>query len=310
MKTYLWVSVTAALALLTACNKPNTETPPVAQSIPSFAPPAPVPEPQAVVPQLSQSDKEKSILEECSSSPVSTKPPTLDALEGLQGQMRCIENFLDTYKSTGHWQKAYADRAKVMMDSMVVIKALNAPAPSNSEADMANAQRMLKDREKFKKLKSENYYFVYRAIQEITISVHHGLFRELKDMGMRMGDPQEKVNASNRVAKQTGVWESSVDETREGGQFIVTRWVTDKSPMFLIEGYGTVSIILKIEDNDYFDEQGAFSDKCKVYLGVGQTRLSYPCAEYITGNLGREIINSMKTLIKEDMAREANKPNK
>lgn len=303
-------SIVVVLALLTACNKQSTNTPPTAQSTPSSAPPATAPEHQPIVSQLSPREREKETLDGCFSSHVYTKSPSIDALEGLQDQMRCIENFLDTYKSTEYWQKAYADRAKAMMASMVVIKALNEPRASHGDVDMANAQRKLLDREKFKKLKSENYNFVYRAIQEITISIHHGLFQELKQKGMRMGDPREKINESNRVAKQTGVWETSVDEVRESGQFVITRWVTEKTPMFFIEGYGAVSTILKVEDDDFFDEHGAFSNKCKVYLGVGQTRLFYPCAEYLTGNLGRQIIDSMKALIKDDMAKEVSKTNK
>ena len=44
-------------------------------------------------------------------------------------------------------------------------------------------------------------------------------------------------------------------------------------PMFKIAGYGSVSIMTKIEDS-YFDDNGAFSEKCKVYLGV--TRNGFP----------------------------------
>ena len=117
---------------------------------------------------------------------------------------------------------------------MVVINALNSPPTGNGDGDMANAQRMLMDREKFKKLKSENYNYVKRAIEEITISIHHALFRELREGGMQMGNPQQKIEESNRMAKHTGVGGASVDESREGGQFVVTRWVADKSPMFVI----------------------------------------------------------------------------
>lgn len=303
MKIGVLTVTIAAMVLLTACGKKNTDVPsPVAQTTPSTAPPQPV------APTLSQSDIEKQTLEGCTASTINTQPPSVDALEGLQGQMRCIENFLDRNKNTEHWQKAYDERAKAMMSSMVVIKAFSESSSGNSEADMANAQRMLMEREKLKKLKTENYYFVKRAIEEITISLYHALFRELKDSGMRMGDPQEKLKDSNRMAKQTGVWESSVDEVREGGQFIVTRWVSDKTPMFLIEGYGNTSVIIKIEDR-FFDDNGAFSDKCKVYLGVTQTRLSYDCAEYLTAKQGRQVIDSMKSLIRDDMTKQANKVN-
>ena len=288
----------AALALLTACGEKNTDAPsPVAQTTAAPTPPTPSPE-----------EKEKETLAGCTARTISIEPPSIEALEGLQGQMRCIENFLGNYKNTAHWQKAYADRAKAMEDSMVVINALNNPPTGSSDADMANAQRALMDREKLKKLKSENYYFVKRAIEEITISIHHALFRELREGGMQMGNPQQKIEESNRMAKQTGVWGSSVDEVREGGQFVITSWVANKTPMFIIEGYGATSVIIKIEDR-YFDDNGAFSEKCKVYLGVTQKRLSYDCPQYLSGTMGREVLDAMKELIKEDMALKASRAN-
>ena len=164
------------------------------------------------------------------------------------------------------------------------------------------------DREKLKKLKSENYNYVKRAIEEITISIHHALFRELREGGMQMGNPQQKIEESNRMAKQTGVWETSVSEVREGGKFVVTSWVANQSPMFIIEGYGASSINIKIEDR-YFDGNGAFSEKCKVYLGVTQKRLSYDCPQYLSGTMGREVLDAMKELIKEDMALKASRAN-
>ena len=288
----------ATLALLTACGEKNTDaSSPVAQTTATPTPPTPSPE-----------EKEKETLAECTARTISIEPPSIEALEGLQGQMHCIENFLGKYKNTAHWQKAYADRAKAMEDSMVLIEALSGPPTGNGDGDMANAQRMLMDREKLKKLKSENYNYVKRAIEEITISIHHALFRELREGGMQMGNPQQKIEESNRMAKQTGVWGSSVDESREGGQFVVTRWVSDKSPMFVIEGYGTTSVIIKIEDR-YFDDNGAFSEKCKVYLGVTQKRLFYDCHQYLSGTMGREVLDGMKELIKEDMALKASRAN-
>lgn len=288
----------ASLALLIACGEKNTDAPsPVAQTTAAPTPPTPSPE-----------EKEKETLAGCTARTISIAPPSIEALEGLQGQMRCIENFLDNNKNTSHWQKAYADRAKAMEDSMALINALSGPPTGNGDGDMASAQRMLMDREKFKKLKLENYYFVKRAIEEITISIHHALFQELRESGMQMGNPQQKIEESNRMAKQTGVWGSSIDESREGGQFIVTRWVSDKSPMFVIEGYGTTSVIIKIEDR-YFDDNGAFSEQCKVYLGVTQKRLSYDCHQYLSGTMGREVIDAMKELIKEDMALNASRAN-
>ena len=298
MKIWVLSVAVAAMALLTACGEKNTDAPsPVAHTTAAPTPPTPSPE-----------EKEKETLAGCAARAISIEPPSIEALEGLQGQMHCIENFLSKYKNTAHWQKAYADRAKAMEDSMVVINALNSPPTGNGDGDMANAQRMLMDREKFKKLKSENYYFVKRAIEEITISIHHALFRELREGGMQMGNPQQKIEESNRMAKQTGVWGSSVDESREGGQFVVTRWVSDKSPMFVIEGYGTTSVIIKIEDR-YFDDNGAFSEKCKVYLGVTQKRLFYDCHQYLSGTMGREVLDGMKELIKEDMALKASRAN-
>lgn len=300
MKIGVLTVAVASLALLTACGEKSTDAPsPVAQTQTTAAPlPA----------TLSPSEKEKETLDGCAARTISIEPPSVDALEDLQGQMRCIENFLDTHKNTEHWQKAYADRAKAMQDSMVVIKALSGPPSGNGDGEMANAQRTLMDREKLKKLKSKNYYFVKRAIEEITISFHHALFRELREGGMQMGNPQEKINESNRMAKQTGVWETSVDEVREGGQFAVTRWVSDKTPVFLVEGYGSASVTIKIED-EYFNDNGAFSEKCKVYLGVTQTRLSYDCPQYLSGNMGREVVDAMKSLIKEDMAKKVSRAN-
>ena len=288
----------AALALLTACGEKNTDAPsPVAQTTAAPTPPMPSPE-----------EKEKETLAGCTARTISIEPPSIEALEGLQGQMHCIENFLGKYKNTAHWQKAYADRAKAMEDSMVLIEALSGPPTGNGDGDMANAQRMLMDREKLKKLKSENYNYVKRAIEEITISIHHALFRELREGGMQMGNPQQKIEESNRMAKQTGVWETSVSEVREGGKFVVTSWVANQSPMFIIEGYGASSINIKIEDR-YFDGNGAFSEKCKVYLGVTQKRLSYDCPQYLSGTMGREVLDGMKELIKEDMALKASRAN-
>ena len=288
----------ATLALLTACGEKNTDAPsPVAQTPAAPTPPTPSPE-----------EKEKETLAGCTARTISIEPPSIEALEGLQGQMHCIENFLGKYKNTAHWQKAYADRAKAMEDSMVLIEALSGPPTGNGDGDMANAQRMLMDREKLKKLKSENYNYVKRAIEEITISIHHALFRELREGGMQMGNPQQKIEESNRMAKQTGVWETSVSEVREGGQFVVTSWVANQSPMFIIEGHGASSINIKIEDR-YFDGNGAFSEKCKVYLGVTQKRLSYDCPQYLSGTMGREVLDAMKELIKEDMALKASRAN-
>ena len=298
MKIWVLSVAVAAMALLTACGEKNTDAPsPVAQTTAAPTPPTPSPE-----------EKEKETLAGCAARAISIEPPSIEALEGLQGQMHCIENFLSKYKNTAHWQKAYADRAKAMEDSMVVINALNSPPTGNGDGDMANAQRMLMDREKFKKLKSENYNYVKRAIEEITISIHHALFRELREGGMQMGNPQQKIEESNRMAKQTGVWETSVSEVREGGQFVVTSWVANQSPMFIIEGYGASSINIKIEDR-YFDGNGAFSEKCKVYLGVTQKRLSYDCPQYLSGTMGREVLDAMKELIKEDMALKASRAN-
>ena len=288
----------ATLALLTACGEKNTDAPsPVAQTTAAPTPPMPSPE-----------EKEKETLAGCTARTISIEPPSIEALEGLQGQMHCIENFLGKYKNTAHWQKAYADRAKAMEDSMVLIEALSGPPTGNGDGDMANAQRMLMDREKLKKPKSENYNYVKRAIEEITISIHHALFRELREGGMQMGNPQQKIEESNRMAKQTGVWETSVSEVREGGKFVVTSWVANQSPMFIIEGYGASSINIKIEDR-YFDGNGAFSEKCKVYLGVTQKRLSYDCPQYLSGTMGREVLDAMKELIKEDMALKASRAN-
>ena len=298
MKIEVLSVAVAALALLTACGEKNTDAPsPVAHTTAAPTPPTPSPE-----------EKEKETLAGCAARAISIEPPSIEALEGLQGQMHCIENFLSKYKNTAHWQKAYADRAKAMEDSMVVINALNSPPTGNGDGDMANAQRMLMDREKFKKLKSENYNYVKRAIEEITISIHHALFRELREGGMQMGNPQQKIEESNRMAKQTGVWETSVSEVREGGQFVVTSWVANQSPMFIIEGYGASSINIKIEDR-YFDGNGAFSEKCKVYLGVTQKRLSYDCPQYLSGTMGREVLDAMKELIQEDMALKASRAN-
>ena len=136
--------------------------------------------------------------------------------------MRCIENFLSDNKKTEHWKQAYADRAKVMLDSMTVIKALNEPQAGGAGSDIANAQRTLMDREKFKKLKLENYNYVKRAVNEITTSITYSLFSHLKRSGVQMGNPKEDIEASNRQAKQTGVWGSTIDAESDNGEFVVT----------------------------------------------------------------------------------------
>lgn len=249
---------------------------------------------------------ENGALAGCIGRVVNLNPPSLDALAGLQGKMRCIENFLDTYKNTAHWQKAYDERARAIEDSMAVIAGLSGSAAQESAGEIGAAQRALIDQDKFKKLKSENYYYVKRAMEEITISIHHALFRELRDSGVQMGNPQQKISEANQMAKQTGVWETKIGEAREDGQFVVTWWASDKSPMFLIEGYGPTAVILKIEDR-YFNDNGVFSPSCKVYLGVTQKRLSYECQKYLAGNMGREVLEAMKSLIKEDMEKKARK---
>lgn len=295
MNIALLIATATALGLLTSCDKPDKGTPPIPQSIPIAASPEFVQE----APPLSQSDKEKETLNKCTSTAKSTLS-SIEVLEELQGQMRCIENFLYVNNNTTHWQQAYADRATAMMTSMTVIKSLSEPAPSNGDVDMATSQKMLMEQEALKNLKSENHHFVYRALQEITISLHYGLFLELRRHGVQMGDPRESVKAANRIAKQTGLWESSIDEVREDGQFIVTRLFSEKTPEFLIEGYGSVPVFLKTED-DYFDKNGAFSEKCTIYLSVAQTSLLYACADYLTGTLSRQIADSMKAAIEKDM---------
>lgn len=296
MRLWLYVAV-ASLTLLTACGERSGDSAPqTAQSG------AAAKTPKEAIPE----NAENVALNGCIDRTVTIDPPSLNALASLQGKMHCIENFLDTYKNTAHWQKAYDERARAIGDSMVVITELSGTAPNEGTGDMGSAQRVLIDQDKFKKLKSENYYYVKRAMEEITISIHHALFRELRDSGVQMGNPQQKISEANRMAKQTGVWETKVGEAREDGQFVVTWWASDKSPMFLIEGYGPTAVLLKIEDKDFY-ESGVISPSCKVFLGVTQKRLSYECQKYIAGNMGREVLESVKSLIKEDMEKKAGK---
>ena len=105
--------------------------------------------------------------------------------------MRCIENFLSDNKKTEHWKQAYADRAKVMLDSMTVIKALNEPQAGGAGSDIANAQRTLMDREKFKKLKLENYNYVKRAVNEITTSITYSCSATSSEVVCRWGTPRK-----------------------------------------------------------------------------------------------------------------------
>lgn len=293
----------ATLVLLSGCGKKEPEAPSqVAQNTsPAATPttPAPAPDP---------GELEKQKLVACTSTQVSLEPPSVEALASLQEQMRCVENFLTDYKTTQHWKQAYADRYKVMMDSMTVIKALGEPATSGGTSDLANAQRALMDREKLKKLKMENYNYVKRAVNEITTSITYSLFRQLKRSGVQMGNPKQDIEASNRMAKQTGVWGSTIDAESDNGEFVVSRWVTETSPMFKIEGYGSVSINTKIEDK-YFDDNGAFSDNCKVYLGVTRERLSFDCAEYLSALKGSDVAKAMNAMISEDMSKKANRTN-
>lgn len=301
MKINLLIAAAAALCLLTSCDKSDKGTPSVPQSIKIAASPETVQE----APPLSQIDKEKETLNKCTST-VKSAPSSIEKLEELQDQMRCIENFLYVNNNTTHWQQAYADRARAMMTSMTIIKSLSEHVPSNGDVDMTISQKMLIAQETLKNLKSENHHFVYRALQEITISLHYGLFIELKRYGVQMGDPREGFEAANLIAKKTGTWESSIDEVREDGQFIVTRLFSEKTPEFLIKGYGSIPVFLKIED-DYFDKTGAFSEKCTIYLNVAQTSLIYACADYLTGTLSRQIVDSMKAAIKKDMNKEVSR---
>lgn len=305
MKLGVLTVAVASLALLAACSKKDADVmPPVAQnSSPSTT--APV---TPLVPEPSPGEVEKKVLDACTATRVGLKPATVEGLAGLQEQMRCIENFLSGNKKTEHWKQAYADRSRVMQDSMTVIKALNEPQAEGAGTNIADAQRTLMDRERFKKLKLENYNYVKRAINEITTSITYSLFSHFKKSGVQMGNPKEDIEASNRQAKQTGVWGSTIDADSDNGEFVVTRWVTETSPMFKIAGYGSVSIMTKIEDS-YFDDNGAFSDKCRVFLGVTRERLSYDCAEYLTATKGSEVAKAMNMLISEDMAKKANRTN-
>lgn len=306
MKLGVLIAGIASLAIFAACSKKDDAgvTPPVGQnSSPSQSTLAAPP-----VPEPSSSEMKKKVLDACTATPVGIEHASVDVLADLQEQMRCIENFLSDNKKTEHWKQAYANRSKVMLESMIVIKALNEPKADGAGSDIANAQRTLMDREKFKKLKSENYNYVKRAINEITTSITYSLFIHLKNSGVQMVNPKEDIEASNRQAKQTGVWGSTIDSEMDNGEFVISRWVTETSPMFKIAGYGSVSIITKIED-DYFDDNGAFSNKCKVYLGVTQTRLSYDCVEYLTAAKSAEVAKAMNSLISEDMAKNANRTN-
>ena len=300
----------ASAALLMACGdkRPSESAPAQVLAAPSqVALAQSIPLPTSPSTPISGVELEKRSLQQCTSTPVGIKPPTLAALEGLQEQLRCIENFLDSHQDTPHWPQAYADRSKAMQAAMKVIKALSDRPTSTDDSDMAKTQRVLLEREQLSKLKSENYYFAKRAIDEITISIHQVLFRELRDGGMRMGDPVAAINESNQSAKQTGVWESIIDESRENGQFVVRRWVTEKSPMFVVQGFGPVMANVKIDDSG-LPNSGVFSQNCRVNLSVAGDHQSYDCEQFLSGELSYKAMSAMKKAIQQGMTRQAGAP--
>src|SRR3990167_9820876 len=122
MRVWLYIAA-ASLTLLTACGEKSGESAPhAAQSG------AAVEVHKEAIPE----NAEIVALNGCIGRAVTVDPPSLDALANLQSKMHCIENFLNTYKNTAHWQKAYDERARAIEDSMAVITGLSVSAPKES----------------------------------------------------------------------------------------------------------------------------------------------------------------------------------
>ena len=303
MKWLFRTAMLAALVTLMACS--DTQTGPSAsQPGTGESPDAGMAQP--AVAATADSEQEKEVLAACTAIGIRLDPPSLSALQDLHGQMRCLENFLEVFPQTDHWQSAYAQRSRAVADAMALIQALS--TADAAPTDMAQAQRLLMEREQLQSLKSETRHYVMRAVQEVTIDIHQSLFAELRQGGMQMGDPQQFIEESNRNAQQTGVWGVSVDHARESGQFVVTRWFSTKAPMFVIEGYGPATLLPSIEDAK-FEEHGVFGEGCKVHLGVAQTRLTYDCTQYLSGTQGWEVIGAVKAAIKQDMSAKVRRSN-
>lgn len=228
-----------------------------------------------------------------------TYQPTIEFLEKSQESLRCVENFLSRHSDTTYRNQVYLLRAKIVQSVMRGIEEHKNTDVKEGD-DLSTMQNHRLSAEKLKKIKSENYSFIRRAIEETTISIYHDIFLELRDQGVKLGDPKLSIEQGNRMAKQTGVWESTIDEERDGGKFVVKRWVTEKVPMFVIEGVGGISPVVQIED-PVLETEGYFSKNCFVYLGIGSERYPFACFDFIKGSLSESVKAKVIADIKHDM---------
>ncbi len=229
---------------------------------------------------------------------------SVSAIRQLHSTLRCVENILDTRKETLLWLLAYQIRWKTLDVVMMMTKRMNADNQAAGAAgeDMAKAQALLIEREQMKKLSEDTMYYAIRATQELNISTAHMLYRDLKSSGMQMADPMVEVNASNLTSRRTGVWETTIDDRRDGGEFLIVRWVTEKEPMFSLSGYGSVRPGIRIED-PAFDETGVFSDNCSINITLADGRLTYKCQDYVKGETTDKIVAEMKKLVQTAMSK-------
>lgn len=252
-------------------------------------------------------EREQEELVACAAGHITAEPPRIEDLEFLQDQMRCLEGHLSFAKDAPNWREAYTERARIMRASMAIIKALNsldAARISGGISDPVKTQQILMDRERLKKLQLENHGYVKRAIEEITISVFHALFAILQEGGMKMGDPRPDFDWGNAKARSMGTWTSTLVESRSSGQFLVSQMMTDRSAMFLINGYGPVWIHAYIKD-ETFEQSGTFSEECLVVVMMTQTRHEYGCNEFLSGRLNSRFGEAFKADLQDDMARKA-----
>jgi len=263
--------------------------------------------PAYATPHHDPAEREKNALQDCNLPDKTKLEATIETLASLQLRSRCVEDFLHKYPHTGYWQEAYMVRGRMLNGAMAIIRELDSTSRPVKSTDIVAAQKLLMDSQSLRKLKTENFNYTKRALEEITIAIHRGVFYELKAKGLAMGDPRARLDAANRTARQLGIWETIIEETRENGQFLVTRWVTERSSMFLIEGYGLVTASVKVPDI-YFNEEGAFSDDCKVLVSMDGGLTSYPCGTFLSGSLGADAVRSLSAVVQESLSKKARQP--
>lgn len=300
MLPYRYAIFATLLILTVSCKKPEP-----GQQVPPIEEPKQNIEVQASQVVLSNEEMEIKEYKECENSfQTKSYQPTLEHLENLQDSMRCVENFLSRHSTTAYRNQVYLLRAKIIQDIMKGLEQQkDAGIKGGGGEDLAALQNNRLDSERLKKIRSENYSYIKRAIEETTISIYYDIFLELKEKGLKMGDPRSKIEQGNRMAKQTGVWESSIDEERDDGKFIVKRWMTEKEPMFVIEGSGSVSPIIQVEDQS-LESEGYLSKHCLVNLGIGSERHPFACLDYLKGILSASVKNKVLANIKHDMTQQ------